>query len=268
MIFVLIDAATPTWAPAHTELGFSYAILNGSYALGCGCLGLGSLILNPFALKFGRQPIYFISTLAQFAISIWSAKLISVADLLLVNVFPCLFEALAEAIVQMTIAQVFLVHQRGMINTVYIWMFNIGESLGPLVAGYITVGVGWRWVWWWNAIFFWGLCCGFSFCYETKWEALSLIEGSSPKSSKLRADPGSRGRGSVAGRSGDGVLEADDTMDPQDMKKTDSFQKVQDIEYGSIHEICTITIDHSIPSFYARHAYQPLLLVFTVPEIF
>lgn len=114
----------------------------------------------------------------------------------------------------------------------------------------------------------------------------ALIEGSSPKSSKLRADPGSRGRGSVAGRSGDGVLEADDTMDPQDMKKTDSFQKVQDIEYGSIHEICTITIDHSIPSktycqklsitttspsgltFYARHAYQPLLLVFTVPEIF
>lgn len=58
MVFALIDAATPTWGPMNVQLGFSYAILNDSYAIGCGTLAFGAFLLIPFALKYGRRPIY------------------------------------------------------------------------------------------------------------------------------------------------------------------------------------------------------------------
>lgn len=135
------------------ELGFSDEDLTASYAIGCAFLAVGALLLVPFALKFGRRPLYVVSSLVQFGVSIWSAKIHTVADLLLVNVFIATFGALGEVLVQMTIADVFFVHQRGRLNSLYIWLWQVSVSLGPLIAGFITKGQGWRWVWWWNAIF-------------------------------------------------------------------------------------------------------------------
>jgi hypothetical protein len=56
MVFALIDAATPTWEPMHIELGYSYVILNDSYAVGGGTMAFGAFLLVPFALKYGRRP--------------------------------------------------------------------------------------------------------------------------------------------------------------------------------------------------------------------
>ena len=53
----------------NQQLGFSYAILNDSYATGNGTLCIGAFVLIPFALKYGRRPVYLISTAAQLAIS-------------------------------------------------------------------------------------------------------------------------------------------------------------------------------------------------------
>jgi MFS family permease len=89
MVFALIDVATPTWGPMNEQLGFSYELLNDSYAIGCGTLALGAFLLIPFALKYGRRPVYIFSTLVQFAMYVWSAKLETVADLMLVNAFSC-----------------------------------------------------------------------------------------------------------------------------------------------------------------------------------
>lgn len=183
MIAELIDAATPTWGPMNTELGFSYEVLNDSYAIGSGTLGLGGLLLLPFALKFGRRPIYIISTIAQFGFSIWSAKLQTVPDLLLINFFTCLFGGLSEVIVQMTIADVFFIHERGTMNSIYIWTFQIGASMGALVAGYITVAQGWRWLWWWNVIIFGACIFLFGFGYEeTKYIADPAASPGRPQS--------------------------------------------------------------------------------------
>jgi MFS family permease len=90
------------------ELSFTIELLNNGYATGSAALAVGALIFIPFALKFGRRPIYLISLIGQIAVMIWSAKMQNSADLILTNLFNCLFGALAEVIVQMTIAGVFL----------------------------------------------------------------------------------------------------------------------------------------------------------------
>ncbi|KAH8722908.1 major facilitator superfamily domain-containing protein [Phaeosphaeriaceae sp. PMI808] len=148
LVFALISAITPTWAPMTAELGFTVADLNNSYATGSAMLALGGLIFIPFALKYGRRPVYLLSLLGQFAVSIWSAKIKTTADLFLIQALNCLLGALAEVMVQMTIADVFFVHQRGLMNNLYVCTMSVGTSMSALVAGYITVGKGWRWVWW------------------------------------------------------------------------------------------------------------------------
>lgn len=131
----------------NQELGFSYTILNDSYAIGCGTLAFGAFLLIPFALKYGRRPIYIVSTALQLGVSIWSAKLQTVADIMLINAFSCLLGALAEVICNMTIADVYSVHQRGRMTSFYVWVTNVGGSLAPVAAVYITRSQGWRWVW-------------------------------------------------------------------------------------------------------------------------
>ncbi|KAJ5709240.1 major facilitator superfamily domain-containing protein [Penicillium malachiteum] len=177
--FSRIDAATPTWTDINIELGFSYTILDDSYAVGCGTLCIGAFFMIPFALAFGRRPVYLVSTAAQFAICIWSAKMQTITDLMLVNILSCFFGALSEVIVQMIVADVYFVHQRGLMNSIYVWFMNGGANLAPLAAGYITVAQGWRMVWWWMAIFF-GICfCAFLLLYEESMYKVSagVIDG-------------------------------------------------------------------------------------------
>ncbi|RDW88471.1 hypothetical protein BP6252_00503 [Coleophoma cylindrospora] len=269
MVFALIDAATPTWAPMNVELGFSYTILNDSYAVGCGTLAFGAFLLIPFALKYGRRPIYLFSTLAQFAISVWSAKLQTVADIMLVNAFSCGVGALAEVIVQMTIADVFFVHQRGLMNTIYIWSVNVGGSLAPVAAGYITLSQGWRWVWWWNAIFF-GVCFVlFAFTYEESKYDHSTLSGVSPEERNVVPATGPS---------------SEDALDEKALPVKAS-DRASNEGVSALHDSTQLSIDQSIPrktyweklavtttsagSFktFARHGYQPAVILFTIPGV-
>lgn len=70
-VFVNINATTPTWGPMGTELHFSDATLNNTYAIGCATLAVGAPMLIPFALKYGLRPVYVISSAGQWAVMIW-----------------------------------------------------------------------------------------------------------------------------------------------------------------------------------------------------
>lgn len=261
----------------NEQLGFSYAILNDSYAIGNGTLCIGAFLLIPFALKFGRRPIYIISTAIQLGISIWSARLETVADLMLVNAFSCGVGALAEVIVQMTVADVFFVHERGVMNSFYIWSQNIGGSLAPVAAGYITVSQGWRWVWWWCAIFFAVALVSYIFLYEeTKYDH-SVVQGIDVRTSQ---DP---------------VADFSQTASNDETsigKKTDLFEAKLESrgstgpEVNRPRHLSVIDVDNSIPrksyvqrlafwssspgpiSHFLRHSYQPFFVLFTIPGVF
>ncbi|ORY56986.1 major facilitator superfamily domain-containing protein [Pseudomassariella vexata] len=273
MVSEFINSATPTWGPMHTELGFSYEILNDSYAVGSAFLAIGALVLVPFALKFGRRPLYLFSTLVLFAVSIWSAKLQTVADLMLVNVFCTAFGALAEVIVQMTIADVFFVHQRGKMNSIYIWLWQVSVSLGPLIAGFITTGQGWRWVWWWNAVFF-GFC---SILVAFGYEETKYCPPSFPAATPVEDSTAAHDEPEVDVKPACNLKQ--DLPEPGCAKVA---------EEGSLRQdIYAVRINHNIPmktyaeklalstpsssgqglKGFLRHMYQPLVLLTTIPAV-
>ncbi|KPM45246.1 hypothetical protein AK830_g1281 [Neonectria ditissima] len=285
MVSEFINSATPTWGPMHNELGFSYQTLNNSYAIGCAFLAIGALVLIPFALKFGRRPLYLFSTLVQFGVSIWSAKTRTVADLLLVNVFCTMFGALAEVIVQMTIADAFFVHQRGKLNSVYIWLWQVSVSLGPLIAGFIARGQGWRWVWWWNAVFFGLFFFIVCFCYEeTKYCPPSFFPPFDTDPSLGNKDPNPSASTS---RENTNITETSKSRRSTNVNQHDTSVTFKATEEGSTHDIYAVRINPNIPKKtyrerlaltttlpsgggikpFLRHMYQPLILLTTVPAI-
>ncbi|KAL1857657.1 hypothetical protein Daus18300_010177 [Diaporthe australafricana] len=269
MAFGQINATTPTWGPMMDELGFDAVLMNNTYAIGCATLALGSFMLIPFALKYGLRPIYILSSAAQMAIMIWAARTVTAGDWWGVNALQCWVGSLAETMVQMTVADVFFVHQRGLMNSVYIWASNFGSSLAPVAAGFVTASQGWRWVWWWMTIFFGVVLIAFIFGFEESkfdWTA-AVIHGvpTSPDVGSTNSD-------------------AEGQAEKKQPASAPEKAPVSDMSPGE-EPLTSVHIDPSIPRktywqrlslatttpgpfmLFARHAYQPFQILFTIPGV-
>lgn len=131
----------------------SYSQLNNTFAASTAGLAVGCVLFIPFALKFGRRPVYLVSTLVLFLCGIWLALLSTYGQLMGAMVVSGLAGATSETLVQMTIADLFFVHQRATMVSIYSLMVLIGASLAPVAAGYSAESQGFRWIWWWCDIF-------------------------------------------------------------------------------------------------------------------
>lgn len=102
-VFACITVSPTLWSEINLELGFSYTTLNDSYGVSAATLSIGCLIFTPFALRFGRRPIYLITSLLLLAADIWSASMQTVPDIMLTNVILGAAGSVNEALFQMTV---------------------------------------------------------------------------------------------------------------------------------------------------------------------
>lgn len=145
MVFVILDIGTVVWGDQIVELGFSVQQLTWSFGVNTAGLAVGCVLFIPFALKFGRRVVYLFSIAVSLACAIWLAKLRTTGDLWGANLVAGLAGSISETICQMSIADIFFVHQRGTANGIYIVMVNMGAFLAPVAAGYSADSQGWRW---------------------------------------------------------------------------------------------------------------------------
>lgn len=118
-----------------------------------GGLAIGCIFFIPFVHKYGRRPLYIFSVAVQFASCIWQAEVQSGGSLIGANILSGLGGAISETVVQITIADVFFVHQHATMNGWYLVFTATGAFLGPVASGYVVESMGWRWMWWWCVIF-------------------------------------------------------------------------------------------------------------------
>lgn len=141
------------WSIYVEEWGITYSQLNDAYAANLAGLAAGCFLFIPFALKFGRRPIYLISILVVFLCAIWQAVLNDYADILGSQVVSGLFGAISEALCYITvwesdnlptrphqltpkqIGDIFFVHQRGKATALTGFSTNVGVSPSSPVAG-------------------------------------------------------------------------------------------------------------------------------------
>ncbi|KAJ6080299.1 hypothetical protein N7467_010052 [Penicillium canescens] len=252
--FVQLDIGFTAWGPMQAELGFSVDILNAEAAVNYGGLAVGCIFFMPLVHKYGRRPIYIFSVALQFASCIWQAETYTVGDLMGSGLISGIGGAISETIVQMTIADMFFVHQHATMNGWYVIVQSAGAFLGPVASGYIVVAQGWRWMWWWCVIFF-GVTL---VCVVFLFEESKYI----PVLNSVDATPAVQ---SVAGSSKN--PKDDDLQDTKNPGETIASRattntQIKPKSYFQRMALITTTDDAIWP-----HFYQPIVALFTFPAV-
>lgn len=151
--FVLLDVAPVAYGGLVEDVGYTYQLSTIATALNFIGLAIGCILFIPFTYRYGRRPIYIISVILQLASAIFAAVVQNTDQLLGSSFLMGLGGAISETIVQITIVDLFFVHQYATTNGWFLFMQGTGAYLGPVAAGYVVVSQGWRWMWWWVAIF-------------------------------------------------------------------------------------------------------------------
>lgn len=92
------------WQQMSVDLGLTYKQLNNSSSVNFVGLSFGCLLFIPFARKFGRRPVYLVSTAVMAAMAFWTSEISSLGELYGTNFLYGLAGATNEAIVQITVS--------------------------------------------------------------------------------------------------------------------------------------------------------------------
>ena len=143
---------TPILAAGYQDVMETYnvtshqvALTTGLYMLG---LGLGSVIMSPTAILWGKRPVYLGGAVLFIISAVWCALSPSYASLVVARVFQGIAVSPVECLPSATIAEIFFLHERAYRVGIYTLLLLGGKNLVPLVAAAITESLGWRWVFW------------------------------------------------------------------------------------------------------------------------
>ncbi|PHH93369.1 hypothetical protein CDD83_5923 [Cordyceps sp. RAO-2017] len=132
------------WSQMLRELDITQEDLNVAQALQLVGTAVGCILLVPFAKKYGRRPTYIISVALVTGATLWSAYMTTATEIILSNVLMGLAGATNETATQMSIRDMFFVHQRGSANGLYLIAIAAGAFLAPMAAGIHASISGWR----------------------------------------------------------------------------------------------------------------------------
>lgn len=137
----------------NAELGISYDAMNDAAGVLFLGIALSTYLFYPSTILYGRRIQYMVALLFGFLGSIWFAATQTAADSIGSQLFCGISESCAEALVQLSLCDLWFVHQRGSAIALYVLATSIGTFLGPLLSGFIEDGQNsWRWIGWWGAI--------------------------------------------------------------------------------------------------------------------
>ncbi|KAH8649971.1 major facilitator superfamily domain-containing protein [Xylariales sp. PMI_506] len=148
IIFSQVSISIVLWQLWVVDFNCTYEDLQTGSAIALAGTALGCTMFIPFAIKYGRRIVYIGSLILMTAMAIWQAALTTVTALYICMFFTGLASATNETIVQMTVADIFFVHQRGTGNGLYMTMVMIGSYLSPIIAGYMAQDGNWRQCYW------------------------------------------------------------------------------------------------------------------------
>lgn len=118
------------------------ALTTGLYMMG---LGVGSVIMSPTAILWGKRPVYILSSVMFLLSAIWCSQSPNFASLATARVFQGIAVSPVECLPSATIAEIFFLHERAYRVGVYSLLLLGGKNLVPLVSAVIIQAKGWRW---------------------------------------------------------------------------------------------------------------------------
>lgn len=109
-------------------------------------LGLGCLFWQPIASAYGRRCVYLISTLLLVPLMVWTSYTTTSGTWFAQRILIGIVVAPIEALPELSITDLFFAHERGTWMSVYVLMLFESNFVAPLIAGWLEIAIGWRWV--------------------------------------------------------------------------------------------------------------------------
>ncbi|KAJ4124706.1 hypothetical protein NW765_014233 [Fusarium oxysporum] len=165
------------WQQMIIDMHVTYDQLNYGVAFNSAGLALGSFLFIPLARKYGSRPCYILSTGLMAAVSWWSGRMETVGEMYVTNFLSGLAASINETISEITIADLFFVHQRGTANGFYIMAVMVGQFVCPCIVGVQAAAQDWRWTYYTTGIVLTVLFLLFIFLFEeTKFIPVTIGE--------------------------------------------------------------------------------------------
>lgn len=144
------------------------AYTTGLYMMG---MGLGSVIMSPTAILFGKRPVYLLGAVLFVLSGVWCALSPNYPSLVVARIFQGIAVSPVECLPSATIAEIFFLHERAYRVGIYTLLLLGGKNLVPLASAAVIGSLGWRWVFWIVSMIV-GACFFFLFFFvpETFWD--------------------------------------------------------------------------------------------------
>ncbi|KAL4784730.1 major facilitator superfamily domain-containing protein [Aspergillus varians] len=133
------------WTQISVETDVTMNDMNGGSALNYLLLGFVNILWIPTAMIWGRKIVYIASMTIIMATSVWNAYIFGTTQWYLNCLLGGVGQSAYQALIQLTVFDIFFSHQRGTMLAVYVWGQQLGSILGLILGGYIAEGPGWRW---------------------------------------------------------------------------------------------------------------------------
>ncbi|KAK4156164.1 protein HOL1 [Chaetomidium leptoderma] len=111
-------------------------------------LGVFNFLWVPVANYAGKRPVFVFCSGLLCASFLWGALARSFDSLLWSNVVAAFAGASTEALGASVVNDLYFLHERGAKMGVYMNFISGGNTLGPLVCGFVITGLSWRWHKW------------------------------------------------------------------------------------------------------------------------
>ncbi|KAL5119480.1 hypothetical protein ACEQ8H_002545 [Pleosporales sp. CAS-2024a] len=116
-------------------------------------LGVFNFFWVPLANYLGKRPVFVFASGLLCACSIWGARAQSFESLLWSNIVAAFAGSSTETLGVAIVNDLYFLHERGAKMGIYMNAISGGNTLGPLICGFIVTNLSWRWHKWIAVIF-------------------------------------------------------------------------------------------------------------------
>ncbi|MCJ1389125.1 Synaptic vesicle transporter SVOP [Xylographa bjoerkii] len=110
--------------------------------------GVGPLVFAPLSELFGRKPVYVSTLFLAVIFTIPGAVAPNIATLLVTRAIDGIAFSAPMTLVGGTLADLWRAEERGVPMAAFSAAPFVGPAIGPLVGGFLSDAMGWRWLYW------------------------------------------------------------------------------------------------------------------------
>ncbi|KAI4950949.1 hypothetical protein J4E86_007458 [Alternaria arbusti] len=145
-------AIIPAYENISEDLGVSLQGASYLTSLQIAILGGAPLFWRPLSTRYGRRPIFIISLIGSLVFNVGCAKSQTYAAMAACRALQSFFISPPNAIGSAVVVETFFKRERAKFMGIWTVMITLGIPLAPLIFGFVTYNVGYRWIYWILAI--------------------------------------------------------------------------------------------------------------------